>query len=193
MKRSYLVSYYPDGISMEDRLFTAGERNTRIPLGTWVAVLVVGVVVAVIGMLIAMEEDFGYFFFSLGDLAITVGAVGMGVYFSGLRCLERAELLYNTRVAGKEEEEAEEAVVAPRAPGSVPSANGVPGWLCLCGKRNADYMAVCSCGTKKQEAKQARQNAGPQRTAGGWVCSCGREHAGYVSSCTCGVSKRDIK
>ena len=191
MKRSYLVTYYPDGISMEDRLFDAGERKTRIPMGIWLMVLGIGVAVAVLGILIAMEADFGYFLFTLGDIATVVGATGVGVYLSGLHCLERAELLYNTRMAGKEEEE--ESIEEPKAPVRVTTGNVASGWTCTCGKRNADYMRVCSCGTKKQEAQQARQSAGPQRTTGGWVCTCGREYPSYVSSCTCGVNKRDIK
>ena len=193
MKRSYLTTYYPNGISMEDRLFTAGERNTRIPMGIWLSVLGVGIAVAVLGLLVAFEEeDIGFFLFGLGDLAVAVGITGVGIYAAGLHCLERAELLYNTRMAGKVEEE-ENDYSAPATPQTTSGYATVSGWTCICGKKNADYMSVCTCGTKKQEAKQARQNAAPQRTAGGWVCTCGREHPSYVSSCTCGVNKRDIK
>ena len=194
MKKSYLDAYYPDGISMENRLFVTGGRNTRIPMKTWLIVLGIGIAVAALGLVIAFEEDFGYVLFTLGDVAVTIGAVGVGIYCAGLHCLERAELLYITRVAGKEEEEEMPAAPsAPSAPSGMTASTAVPGWTCTCGKKNADYMSVCTCGTKKQEAKQARQNAGPQRTAAGWVCTCGREHASYVSSCTCGVNKRDIK
>lgn len=199
MKQNYLDAYYPDGISMEDRLFNEGARRTEIPINTWVTTLVVGFAMALFGLILFITSydlyEFGMILFCLGDLVLIAGACGVGFYYSGFRYLERAELLYNTRVAGREEPAPKTQTGSATHTAAPQPVSQTPGkWVCVCGKQNADFTSVCTCGVTKAQAKQAVPAvAKGVRTANGWRCSCGKEHAAYVSSCSCGVNKRDIK
>ena len=162
MKKSYLDRFYPDGMSAELRLFNAGARCTRVSLASWRTTIIIGVIISVIGLIVSAVDyelmGFGMFLFGAGDLIASIGIIGLVVYFNGLRYLERAELLYNTRLAGREEED----VAAPNPfyrhtpASSSTSSRPVPnGWVCTCGKTNAEYMTSCSCGVSKQQAKLA--------------------------------------
>ena len=205
MKKSYLDSYYPDGISAEQRLFNAGARCTRVSLPTWLKTIGIGIAISIFGLIISSIDyelfEFGMVVFYAGDLAVTIGIIGLFVYLTGLHYLERAELLYNTRLAGKEEQDITDSDPTPNSASQhatttkqTPPTQTIQKWVCTCGKENADYTSVCSCGVTKQQAKTAVPSATkPVRTANGWKCSCGREHPVYVSSCTCGVSKTEIQ
>lgn len=105
MESKYRNTYYPDGITAEERLFSAGQRCTQTPVSTWVKTALVGICIALLGAIFASSSNealtFGMVVFSIGDLIVFIGLVGIGVYFRGLHYLERAELLYNTRRASK--------------------------------------------------------------------------------------------
>lgn len=104
MEKKYLDKYYPTPMSMEERLFEVGRNRTGVKFSTWVKTLVAGLIVSLFGyLLIGADSDtyeFGMFVFGIGDLIFVIGAIGIAIYCAGLRCLERAELLYNTRCAG---------------------------------------------------------------------------------------------
>ena len=105
MENKYRNTYYPDGITAEERLFVAGQKCTQTPIDTWIKTALVGFCISLLGAIIASLSnealDFGMIVFSIGDLVLLIGLVGIGVYFRGLHYLERAELLYNTRRASK--------------------------------------------------------------------------------------------
>ena len=105
MENKYRNTYYPDGITAEERLFVAGQKCTQTPIDTWIKTALVGFCISLLGAIIAsLDYDamtFGMVVFSIGDLVLLIGLVGIGVYFRGLHYLERAELLYNTRRASK--------------------------------------------------------------------------------------------
>ena len=107
MDGRYLGSYYPDGRSMEQRLFEAGRRRTKIAPWKWLCALLLGAFFSLIGFLIAIEafEGFGAFLCLISGFVALVALTGIFWYLSGLRLLERAELLYNTRLAGKTPED----------------------------------------------------------------------------------------
>ena len=101
MDNNHLKLYYPDGISMEQRLFELGGRLTRSGIGSWIPNIALGIVLAVLGVLIITASYdgvvIGSIVFGLGDLLVLIGIFGISRFIYGLRCLERAELLYNTR------------------------------------------------------------------------------------------------
>lgn len=105
MENKYRNTYYPDGITAEERLFVAGQKCTQTPIDIWIKTALIGFCISLLGAIIAsLDYDamtFGMVVFSIGDLVLLIGLVGIGVYFRGLHYLERAELLYNTRRASK--------------------------------------------------------------------------------------------
>ena len=178
MDRNYVAKYYPTIETMEQRLFRLGANYTRVPLPTFFAMLVIGIVMGFLGIIIAFVDyefyEFGMFIFAVADLIFAIGLFGVGLYFAGLRCLERAELLYNTRIAG-------EALLvdpskAPAAPAAPVRTTG-PG-----------YSAPPAPPVTAARTTVSASAAAP----GTWTCTCGRTHPPYVSSCVCGVSKKDI-
>lgn len=207
MNKTYLRTYYPEEISAEDRLFQAGKECTSVPVATWVKLMLVGLGIGLFGMLVGLADYdaavFGGILGSAGGLLFMAGIYGIARFNTGLHYLERAELLYNTRVAGREEEEVEQnekkengsVIVPPVKTNSAPKTTaGTSNWTCTCGRQNAEYSFACICGVTKQEARKAvpvktTPAAAAVRTATGWRCSCGKEHPGYVSSCDCGVNK----
>lgn len=208
MEKRYLENYYPQGISMEERLFEIGANNTRIPPSSWIAAIAAGTGIAFVGVLIASfsysATAFGVGLLCIGGLVVLIGTFGLSAYYNGLRCLERAELLYNTRVAGRNEAQTQSTPDTSEKKAEATQAE--MNWKCTCGKINASYMRTCACGITKQEAKQGKraatvsqsvapveQTGVPVRTANGWRCSCGKEHPAFVSTCVCGVNKRDVK
>lgn len=109
MDKKHLEAYYPEGITMEDRLFKLGGRLTSSGIGTWPAMIAIGIVVALIGLVISSNAEIGMVVFGIGDLLAAIGIFGISRYNYGLRCLERAELLYNTRCAFGQKPEVEES------------------------------------------------------------------------------------
>ena len=105
MENKYRHTYYPNGITAEERLFVAGQKCTQTPIDTWIKTALIGFCISLLGAIFAsLDYDamtFGMVVFSIGDLVLLIGLVGIGVYFRGLHYLERAELLYNTRRASK--------------------------------------------------------------------------------------------
>lgn len=120
MENKYRNTYYPDGITAEERLFVAGQKCTQTPIDTWIKTALVGFCISLLGAIIAsLDYDamtFGMVVFSIGDLVLLIGLVGIGVYFRGLHYLERAELLYNTRRASKA---ADDEPYVPKTPKKV--------------------------------------------------------------------------
>jgi hypothetical protein len=178
MDRNYVAKYYPTIETMEQRNFRVGANLTRVPLPTFFVMLAVGFGLGLLGLLISFVDyeffEFGMFIFAVGDLFFAIGLGGIGLYFAGLRYLERAELLYNTRIAG-------EALLvdpsrAPAAPAAPVRTTG-PG-----------YSAPPAPPVTAARTTVSASAAAP----GNWTCSCGRTHPPYVSSCVCGVSKKDI-
>lgn len=151
MKKSYLDAYYPDGMSAEDRLFRDGNRMTKTPLRTWLNTLLIGVVVSVLGFILMVSDSdasgFGVIAFGIGDLVLLVGIWGISMYYSGLRALERAELLYNTRLAGREDPEEEPKPFWKRE-------TETKTWKCSCGRTHPEYSYLCECGKSKTEAQK---------------------------------------
>ena len=198
MDKHHLNNYYPDGISMEDRLFEMGAARTNINLGASVLISLVGLLLGGLGALVAIDNtSAGVVMMSLGGLGVIVGIFLISLYNSGFKCLMQAELLYNTRMAGmggaSAPEEAGQSFEAPKsAPSSAAAPSAAPsGWTCTCGKTNASYMTSCPrCGTSKRYAKDVVP--APAATPSGWTCTCGKQHPAYVSTCSCGVNKRDI-
>lgn len=105
MENKYREMYYPNKTTMEERLFVAGQRCTATPIKIWLKTLLIGLLVALFGLAIASAGDFGIFLFVVGDLVFLIGLIGICVFMQGLRYLERAELLYNTRRASKDRDE----------------------------------------------------------------------------------------
>lgn len=121
MDKHTLSKYYPEGKTMEERLFELGAKLTRTSLSTWLTYLACSIFFITLGAMItaiAVEEGeegllvFGILFDSVAGVLIYVGIYGICRYNHGLHCLERAELLYNTRLAGK----GETPVEAPTQP-----------------------------------------------------------------------------
>ena len=149
MEDKYRKAYYPEGITMEERLFDEGERCTRIPPATWIKVLLIGFGIAVFAGIIAAAigevNGFCGILLAVGVLAIAAGSYGIGRYNYGLHCLERAELLYNTRLAsqGNPEEDSE-----PKKPFY---SQGNTTWRCKhCDALNSANSTRCvQCGKEK--------------------------------------------
>ena len=105
MNKTYLNEYYPHGISMEQRYFELGKSCTKIVLRDWIKLIVLCAIVALIGYFcftFGQEPWFGHILFVIGAIGTLIGLIGIGVYCACLRYLARAELLYNTRVAGQD-------------------------------------------------------------------------------------------
>lgn len=112
MEKKYIDKYYPSGITMEDRLFEIGRKNTQLKSGTFLKNLIAGVLISVLGIIFMSADadayEVGVFLFGVGDLLVIIGLAGISIYSYGLRCLERAELLYNTRCAGRKSDSVSE-------------------------------------------------------------------------------------
>ena len=179
MTKAYIDAFYHEGITMEERLFLLGEKNTRISVTTWLGVLIAGIFLEILGYFMVFSfigdagEVIGWILAVPGSIMFLVSIYFLWSYLFGLRCLERAELLYNTRLAGKEE--------------------------------SAEQIAMVEEFRKELEAAQAEKRANKaesvesERTydadmsamSGSWKCVCGRENPGYVSSCACGKNKHE--
>lgn len=105
MEKKYLKEFYPEGISMEEYYFLKGQQCTQTSLGSWIAMIIIGFFVSLFGalFLIATYDAviLGAIVTSVGGLMMLIGSIGIAVYNYGLKCLFHAELLYNTRCAGK--------------------------------------------------------------------------------------------
>jgi len=100
MKKRFLRTCSPDGLTAEERLFRDGMRYTKIKLYVWALVLVIGGCLVVMGWYFADDIEKVILALRLrivGSLVALLAFAGIALYNSGLRCLEKAELLYNTR------------------------------------------------------------------------------------------------
>ena len=220
MSREFLLSKSPDGLTAEERLFKKATRLTQTPLFTWVATIVGGIVMIVLGMVVCLlDEDifyaFGGFLAFLGGLAILIGSYGIAAYNLGLSLFEKAELLYNTRLAY----EYQARIFAAQQPASAQQAVPVQKptynrpvqpvtdsniWICACGTQNKLQYGQCkACGKnrgydsiiipeKKVEAPTVEPTAAPMTAPPvqqSWKCSkCGTENAMKYGQCKgCGA------
>ena len=218
MSREFLLSKSPDGLTAEERLFEKATRLTRTPLFTWVATIVGGIVMIVLGMIICLLDDDIFYLLGgllafLGGLAILIGGYGIAAYNLGLSLFEKAELLYNTRLAY----EYQARIFATNAPVQqtstaqqsashrpVQPVTGSNIWICSCGTQNKLQHAQCkACGKnrgydsiiipeKKVEAPTAEPTVEPAAAPPvqqSWKCSkCGTENAMKYGQCKgCGA------
>ena len=104
MDKQHLNAYYPTNETMEDRYFRIAQSRQRIPLKRWVTVAIVSFITSLFFLAIAniSEEEALTIPFFLCFLVLIICIAGISVYLSGFHFLEKAELLYNTRVAGQE-------------------------------------------------------------------------------------------
>ena len=102
MSREYLLSKSPDGLTAEERLFKAGQKLTKNGVAG-VPLVVTGFIIAISGaLLVGIDSDLielASVFWVIGGLFLLHGQYLIWRYYHGLHCLERAELLHNTRMA----------------------------------------------------------------------------------------------
>lgn len=98
MDRQHLDSFYPDHVSMENRLFAEGRNLTKVSPRKWSILILASIPLNLIGF---SDPEELWFFLVLGGLMTFIGFLGIACYYAGLHSLERAELLYNTRMAGE--------------------------------------------------------------------------------------------
>ena len=111
MDKQHLNAYYPNRETMEERYFRIAQSRQRIPLKTWATVAASSFIPSFFFLVVANvseAEVFAVFFF-LCFIVFAISMAGVSVYLSGFHFLEKAELLYNTRVAGKEVVEKKES------------------------------------------------------------------------------------
>ncbi len=111
MDNQHLNAYYPNRETMEDRYFRIAQSRQRIPLKTWATTAASSLIPSFFFLVIANvseTEVFAVFFF-LCFIVFAISMVGVSVCLSGFHFLEKAELLYNTRMAGKEPVEKKES------------------------------------------------------------------------------------
>lgn len=103
MDKKYRNEFYPNNETAEERLFRWGRACTKVPPAKFVVAAVLGFVALFLG--IGFIFDGGVFLVVPGGLAYLIGIIGIIVYFCGLKFLERAELLYNTRKASGQKDD----------------------------------------------------------------------------------------
>lgn len=115
MDKQHLNTYYPTNETMEDRYFRIAQSRQRIPLRKWIVAAITSLVLGLFfGVIYSIsEEEAVTVFCLLYSVAFAISMAGISVYLSGFHFLEKAELLYNTRVAGQE---AAAKTVAPVSP-----------------------------------------------------------------------------
>ena len=160
MDNQHLNAYYPDRETMEDRYFSIAQSRQRITLQTWLIAAGISFGAALFFLMIGSitEAAFFTFLFSAATLALVICIVGVSIYFSGYHFLEKAELLYNTRMAGKalDEDEAKSAAshesddMAARLTRLANEGKSAISnyWVCKkCGEQNSVQSRICrGCG-----------------------------------------------
>ena len=200
MDNQHLNAYYPDRETMEDRYFRIAQSRQRITLQTWLIAAGISFGAALFFLMIGLitEAAFFAFLFYAATLALVICITGVSIYFSGYHFLEKAELLYNTRMAGKALDEDEAKSVAShesddtaarltRLANEGKSAIGNY-WICQqCDTRiNIQHSRCDVCGAFRNSTRSAHAAAPTVSTK--WTCkTCGKQNSVQSPICrNCG-------
>jgi hypothetical protein len=127
MQKDYREKYYHGKETIEEMLFRKGEILTKIDISKACAILMVGLLFGVVSIAIISEgelEGFGIFIAILSSITFLIGIIALTLYPIGLNMLERAELLYNTRVTHEKLQQIKRIYTHEAAPRSAPQGRG---------------------------------------------------------------------
>ena len=177
MTREFLLRKSPDGLTAEERLFNVGSHCAKLNTTVTGTLIGIGLSSALFGLFIfGMDTDFfeiACVSWVLGGLLFSIGMFLFSIYLYGLHCLERAELLYNTRLAYEYLAHTTTNAPIQKSEQPVPQPTQV----------QQPEQTIRPIHHRPQQ---------PVTEYSTWVCSCGAQNKGQYGQCkSCGKQRGD--
>ena len=108
MDPKYREEFYHNRDTREEALFIKARKLTKSTPGVGITMMIIAIALAVLSSFLLSDDEFLEFvliMYCVSSLLLIIGLIIIYRYIIGIHCLEKAELLYNTRIAAENAEE----------------------------------------------------------------------------------------